>query len=141
MPARPPYIPPEPKKGTPYPGYDLGLPEKGPRSLGRLGRRVLGLAIDWLIAVIISAAFFHYGGLATLIVFAVVQIVFLITLGGTPGHLILRMRVTPLAGGRLGWWRPIVRTVLICIVIPAVIYDQDQRGLHDRAVGTILVRV
>jgi hypothetical protein len=31
--------------------------------------------------------------------------------------------------------------VLICLVIPAVIFDADQRGLHDRVRGTVLVRI
>mgnify|MGYP007095266205 CR=1 FL=1 len=33
-------------------------------------------------------------------------------------------------GGWVGLWRPIVRTALLCLVIPAVIWDADQRGLH-----------
>ena len=40
----------------------------------------------------------------------------------------------------MGLWRPIVRSVLLALVIPAVIWDADQRGLHDKAVGTVLVR-
>ncbi|ARC57024.1 hypothetical protein AS850_08040 [Frondihabitans sp. 762G35] len=133
-------FPPE-RRPTPWPGHDLGLPETGPRSMGRLGRRIGALAIDWALAVVISIAFFHYQSLATLAVFAVMQIVFLVTIGGSIGHLLTGMRVVPLLGGTIGVWRPIVRTLLVCIVIPAVIYDRDQRGLHDRAVGTILVRV
>ena len=41
-----------------------------------------------------------------------------------------RMRVQLVTGGWVGLWRPIVRTVLLCLVIPAVIWDADQRGLH-----------
>jgi hypothetical protein len=47
----------------------------------------------------------------------------------------------PLAGGYLGLWRPLVRTLLLCLGIPALIWDRDQRGLHDKAAGTVLVRV
>ena len=43
-------------------------------------------------------------------------------------------------GAWVGLWRPIVRTVLLVLVIPAVIWDADQRGLHDKAAGTVLVR-
>ena len=32
------------------------------------------------------------------------------------------------------------RTALLIVVIPAVIWDADQRGLHDKAAGTVLVR-
>jgi hypothetical protein len=35
----------------------------------------------------------------------------------------------------------VVRTVLLCLAIPALIWDADLRGLHDRAAGTMLVRV
>ncbi|WP_286343736.1 RDD family protein [Frondihabitans sucicola] len=138
--SAPPPLPAQPSK-SPWPGHDLGLPQEGPRSMGRFGRRIIALVIDWLLAVIISITFFHYNSFATLGVFAVMQIVFLITIGGSIGHIVVRLRLTPLSGGYIGVWRPIVRTVLLCLVIPAVIYDQDQRGLHDRAIGSILVRI
>lgn len=123
-----------------WPGGRLGLPDTGPRSVGRLGRRIGAIAIDWAIAVVISIAFFRYDSWATLTIFAVVQILFISLLSGSPGQLILGMRVVPLKTGWVGVWRPAVRTVLLCIVIPAVIWDKDQRGVHDRLAGTVLVR-
>ncbi len=72
----------------------------------------------------------------TLGLFAAEQFLFLVLLGGSIGHLLLRMRVVPLRGGYLGVWRPFVRTVLLCLFIPAVIWDADQRGLHDKIAGT-----
>lgn len=108
--------------------------------MARLGRRLIALAIDWGTAVVVSIAFFAYDGGATLAAFAVAQIVFLVTANASVGHLLLGMRVVPVAGGYLGLWRPIVRTILLCLVIPAVIFDRDQRGMHDRLVGTVLVR-
>ena len=133
-------MPSQTPKPQDWPGKRLGLPQSGPRSVGRLGRRLAALAIDWACAVLISVAFFSYDPLATLGVFAVVQIVFLLTAGGSPGHLLLGLRVVPVAGGYLGWWRPFARTILLCLLIPAVIWDRDQRGLHDRLIGSILVR-
>jgi uncharacterized RDD family membrane protein YckC len=123
-----------------WPGQRLGLPQAGPRSIGRLGRRIAALAIDWGAAVLLSIAFFSYDAIATLVIFAIVQVLFLMTLSGSPGHVLLGMRVVPAKGGRLGLWQPFVRTILLCLVIPAVIWDNDQRGLHDRACDTILVR-
>lgn len=123
-----------------WPGRSLGLPAEGARSVGRLGRRVGALAIDWGTAILISVAFFSYEAWATLAIFAIVQVVFLLTANASPGHLIAGLRLVPMAGGYLGWWRPIVRTLLLCLVIPAVIWDKDQRGMHDRLVGTVLVR-
>ena len=123
-----------------WPGKRLRLPESGARSIARPGRRLAAIAIDWASAVLISLAFFNYDPIATLAVFAVLQSVFLLTANGSVGHLVLGMRVVPMTGGYLGLWRPLVRTVLLCLVIPAVIWDADQRGMHDRLVGTILVR-
>ncbi|MCE7480820.1 MULTISPECIES: RDD family protein [Microbacterium] len=123
-----------------YPGERLGLPVSGTRTIARAGRRIGALVIDWAAAVIISIAFFQYDAIATLVVFAVVQIVFIPTIGGSPGHRILGMRLVMLGGGWVGLWRPIVRTLLLVLVIPAVIWDPDQRGLHDKAVGTVLIR-
>lgn len=124
-----------------WPGKRLGLPESGRRSIGRLGRRVAALAIDWGLSVLVSVAFFDYSPWATLDVFAITQIVFLATAGGSVGHLVMGLRVVPLSGGWIGIWRPVLRTVLICLVVPAVIWDKDQRGVHDRVAGTVVIRV
>ncbi|MFS0851998.1 RDD family protein [Microbacterium sp. 179-I 3D4 NHS] len=134
-----------------YPGERLGFPVSGPGSIGRPGRRIGALAIDYVAATLIATAFLGYdqfalpseAGLtqfAPMAVFAVLQILFIPTAGGSPGHRILGMRVVRLDGGWVGLWRPIVRTLLLVVVIPAVIWDQDQRGLHDKLVGTVLIR-
>jgi uncharacterized RDD family membrane protein YckC len=132
---------PEQDPSDSWPGKRLGLPESGRRSIGRLGRRAAALVIDWGLSVLVSVAFFDYSPWATLDVFAITQIVFLATAGGSVGHLVMGLRVVPLSGGWVGIWRPIVRTVLICLVIPAVIWDKDQRGVHDRVAGTALIRI
>lgn len=128
-----------------WPGKRLGLPEEGPRSIARLGRRILAILIDWGAALLISFAFFRTStgtdALVNLAVFAVMQILFLEVIGGTLGYLVTRMRLVPVAGGRLRWWQPIWRTVLLCVVIPAVIWDRDQRGVHDRWARTMIVRI
>jgi len=132
--------------GRTWPGRDLGLPEEGPRSIARIGRRIGALAIDWAISYALAWLAFHQkdlqvDGLIVLAVFAVLTILFELFFLGSPGHLLLRMRVLPVKGGRLAPWQPLVRTLALCLVIPAVISDEDQRGLHDRWAGTILVRV
>ena len=125
-----------------WPGKRLGLPAAGRRSIGRLGRRITGIAIDWALSLVITYGFFHRDpdGFIALGVFVVTQIVFLWVANGSIGHLIVGLRVVPLDPGYLGLWRPVVRTLLLAIVVPAVIYDRDQRGIHDRWAGTILVR-
>jgi len=63
------------------------------------------------------------------------------TVGTTLGMRLLGIGVRRLDGGRLGWLWVIVRTVMLLLVIPAVVYDRDQRGLHDKAAGAIAVRL
>jgi hypothetical protein len=132
---------PNPQESARYwPGKSLGLPESGPRSIGRLGRRVAAILIDWGVAT--GAGWLFLGGDAfgILAIFAVLQVVFIATLSGSIGHLVLGLRVVPLNPRWVGIVRPLARTVLLCLLIPAVIWDKDQRGVHDQLAGTLLVR-
>jgi len=127
-----------PKK---WPGESLGLPNTGPRSVARLGRRLGAIAIDWAVASIIAYSIFGEDArLEIPAIFAVLQIIFIATLSGSLGHLLLGLRLVPLVPRWIGVWRPAVRTILLVLVIPAVIWDADQRGLHDTVAGTVLVR-
>jgi uncharacterized RDD family membrane protein YckC len=127
-----------------WPGERLGLPDTGPGSVGRLGRRIAALAIDWAAAMLIALLFARYDSLVyswvTLGIFALMQILFIPTIGGSVGHRLVGMRVVPLVGGWVGPWRPVVRTLLLVIVLPALIWDSDQRGFHDKVAGTVLIR-
>ncbi len=123
-----------------WPGDRLGLPESGPRSVARPGRRIAALAIDFALAALLSAAFFQYNGVASTLIFAATQVLFITLVAGGIGHLLVGIRVVPISGGWIGWWRPVVRTLLLCAVIPPLIWDADQRGLHDKLAGTVLVR-
>lgn len=143
-------VPQTPAEST-YPGERLGLPPQGRRSVGRVGRRIAALVIDWVTATILATAFLGYSmyalpseaGLtqfAPLLVFVIVQVLFIPTIGGSPGHRLVGLRVVNVAGGWIGLWRPIVRSLLLVLVIPAVIWDADQRGLHDKIAGTVALR-
>jgi len=128
------------------PGQRFGLPDDGPRSVARFGRRLAAIAIDWAIAYGLSWLFFRGSDgtanpWATLAVFAVLTLLFELFFNASIGHLVLRMRVVPIRGGSLAPWRPLVRTLLLCLAIPPLIWDRDQRGLHDRLAGTVLVLV
>jgi len=114
--------------------------------VARFGRRLGAIAIDWAIAYGLSWLFFRANdGSAdpwiTLAAFAVLTLLFELFFNASIGHLALRMRVVPIRGGALAPWRPLVRTLLLCLAVPALIWDRDQRGLHDRVAGTVLVRV
>ncbi|MGN8245318.1 RDD family protein [Cellulomonas soli] len=142
-------------------GRRLGLPAEGPGSPARLGRRVIALGIDWAASLAVSAALFDGDPMATLGVFAVENLVLVGTLGHTLGHRLLGLRVrrvvlpapgaavpaqaSPVTGGTdplvaPGLVAAFVRTALLCLVVPAVVWDADGRGLHDRAAGTAIVR-
>lgn len=123
-----------------WPGRRLGLPQSGPRSVARFGRRLAALTVDWLPVYLVSYAFFDGNPWTTLGLFALVQLLFICLVNGSIGHLVLGMRVVPVTGGLIGFLRPLSRTILLCIVIPAAIWDRDQRGMHDRLSGTVLVR-
>lgn len=128
------------ERGLGYPGERLGLPEQGPGSVARVGRRLVAVILDWLGCLVISGAIFSGDPWATLGIFAAVQVLTVGTIGSSPGHAVLGLRLQRVSGGWAGPWPAFVRTVLLCLVVPAVVFDRDQRGLHDRAAGTVLLR-
>lgn len=138
-----------------WPGERLGLPDTGRGSVGRVGRRILALFLDWGIAALIVTFLFPVSlsqgettdsptsplfTLYTSLIFGLLQIVFIPTIGGSLGHRIFGMRVLAINGSWVGIWRPIVRTLLLLLVIPVLVWDSDQRGFHDKIAGTVLVR-
>lgn len=123
-----------------YPGARLGLPESGHGSIARAGRRILAICIDWGLCTLIAIAFFDYSPTAILAIFAVEQMVLVGTLGYSIGHRIMGLQVQRLDGGPAGLLAGVVRAVLLCLVIPVIIVDADHRGLHDKAMATVLIR-
>lgn len=128
-------------------GARLGLPATGPGSMATLGRRVVALLIDWLACLAICIGIFRMDypptGLVSLLPLAVlfVENVLLVgTLGTTLGHRVMGMAVQRLTGGPLGIVGAALRSLLLVLVIPAVIWDADGRGFHDRIAGSVLVR-
>jgi uncharacterized RDD family membrane protein YckC len=137
--------PRRPSSGDPgaYPGSRLGRPEDGPRSLAGFGRRVVALAIDWVICLFIAGGFLrgaHLGQFAPLLVLLVMNALLVGTAGATIGHRLLALRVETVDGGRPGPVKALVRSVLLCLAIPPLVWDADQRGLHDRFAGTLVAR-
>ncbi|MCX4633952.1 RDD family protein [Streptomyces sp. RPA4-5] len=129
-----------------YRGQQLGLPEEGPGSIARPGRRFAALFIDWALCLLIAYGLLS-GGKAqaasnwALVVFAVLSVLTVGTVGFTPGKRLLGLRVISEDGGRLSLLRVVLRTVLLVVVIPAVVWDQDGRGLHDRVTRAVQVRL
>ncbi|MFG2141313.1 RDD family protein [Streptomyces sp. NPDC048650] len=129
-----------------YRGERLGLPEQGSGSVARFGRRLAALFVDWALCMLIAYGLLS-GGRAqsasnwALAVFAVLSLLTVGTVGFTPGKRLLGLRVIAEDGGRLSLPRVLLRTVLLVVVIPAVVWDRDGRGLHDRLARAVQVRI
>lgn len=129
-----------------YRGEQLGLPEQGPGSIARPGRRLGALAIDWALCLLIAYGLLTHGykpgatGNWALLVFFVLGVLTVGTVGFTPGKRLLGLRIVSEGGGRLNPLRVLLRTALLCVAIPALIWDRDGRGSHDRLARTIEVR-
>ncbi len=129
-----------------YRGEQLGLPESGPGSIARPGRRLGALAVDWGLCTLIAYGLITDGyGQATgnwaLLVFFVLSVLTVGTLGFTPGKRLFGLRVLALRTGTVNPLRALLRTVLLCLALPALIWDRDGRGLHDRLARTVEVRI
>ena len=129
-----------------YRGEQLGLPEAGPGSIARPGRRIGALAVDCGLCLLIAYGLITQSYneaaqiLAPLIMFAL-MVLTVGSVGFTPGKRLFGLRVLALDTGRVSPWRAALRTVLLFLAIPALIWDRDGRGLHDRLAGTVEVRI
>lgn len=130
-----------------YPGQRFGLPERGIGSVARLGRRAIALMIDWIAAILVTHLAFPdlvYGsgdfGAATLGVFAAQVFSLSATTGASFGYKLAGIRLISVSPNRVTFLKVLVRTALLCLAVPALIWDRDGRGLHDKAVGTITMR-
>ena len=122
-----------------------GLPAL-PGEVGGLGRRFGALAIDWLVSTGIALLIVGSTGylsnaasLTTLMVFALEVALLTWLTSSSFGQRTLGLRVVRTDGSRLGLLRSVGRTLLVCLVIPAVVMDSQGRGLHDRAVGSVVI--
>ncbi|QKT07636.1 RDD family protein [Gordonia sp. X0973] len=142
-----------------YPGQDLGLPEHGPGSLASGWRRCCGLLLDWLMAY--ALAFLFVGNASTfeakinaaalpqLGIWFAIGVVSITLFGFTPGQFAAGLRVIRVDLGvdenarmraAVGIGRALVRQVLIVVIVPALINDNNGRALHDRITRTAVVR-
>ncbi|WP_034274905.1 RDD family protein [Haloechinothrix halophila] len=135
-----------------WPGEKFGLPESGPGSVAGGFRRFAAFAVDLIAASLITALFlrpdvgdvevmrsFNSAAILAWVVLTVPSAAFF---GFTPGMALLGIRVGRLDGANsVGLWRAAVRCVLTVLLIPAAVRNVDGRGWHDRATGTIVVRM
>lgn len=128
-----------------YRGERLGLPREGPGSVASVGRRVAAICVDWALCALIAYGLLAGGDVATannwtLAVFTLMSVLTVGTIGMTPGKRLLGLRVVHLSGQRLSFPRAALRSLLLSLAIPALVWDRDGRGLHDRAAGAVQVR-
>ncbi len=115
-----------------------------------MGRRLAALLVDCVLATLITSLFVHvqfarpdimqtlnYWSVLTWFVLTVAGTSFF---GVTPGMVLLRLRLARVDGRpTLPPWRAATRAVLVALIVPAVIWDADHRGLHDKATGTMVL--
>ncbi|WNG91076.1 RDD family protein [Mycobacterium sp. ITM-2016-00318] len=131
-----------------YPGQRLGLPQDGPKSLARMGRRIGALLVDWLIAYGLAALLMSFGWIslqilstAVLVIWLVIGAVSVRLFGFTPGQYALGLIVIPVDNRlHVGFGRALARGLLIALVVPPLFTDTDLRGIHDRLTNTAVVR-
>jgi uncharacterized RDD family membrane protein YckC len=131
----------------PYPGARLGIPADGPGSVASWTRRILALIVDWLASLLVAAVIVGDGvwgqgpaAWAPMGVFLVEATVLTALVGGSFGQLVLRLAVVRLDRKPVNVLQALARTALICLVVPPLVFNRDNRGLHDLAVGTITLR-
>ncbi|OHV03406.1 RDD family protein [Mycobacterium talmoniae] len=137
----------EPGPPTGYPGERLGLPEHGPGSLAPLGRRLLALLADWLLAYGLAGLGLAFGvvtptglPLAVLVVWLILGAVSVRLFSFTPGQLVCGLQVASVDQRGVGIGRAAVRGALIALVIPALFVNADGRGFQDQVTHTAVVR-
>lgn len=149
---KPPNLPPPPR---PVPrqrfrGEKLGLPAEGAGSIAPVGRRSLAFLIDILASGLVAALFVrrddlpgvagHLPGSWSLLALSVDYVVGMVLVGRTLGMYVTGLRIIRVdARVPVGPLRAAARTALLILLIPAVVVDQDFRGLQDRLTATAVI--
>jgi uncharacterized RDD family membrane protein YckC len=131
-------------------GEKLGLPQTGRGSLAPTGARLLAFLVDAFASGLVASLFVRGSGGSfadrlpgswSLIPFAIDYVIGTLVAGRTIGMYLTGLRLVrvgrPVAIDPL---RAVVRTAMLCLLVPAVIFDRDGRGLHDRLTDTAVVR-
>jgi uncharacterized RDD family membrane protein YckC len=109
----------------------------------RLGAFIIDSIVADLLAIIVNGGY-HVGGrqnLSTYLAFLLIEIVFVTLAGQTPGMRVAGfavVREADLGRPRLQW--VLLRTLLLAVIVPALIVNDEGRAMHDRAAGLRMVR-
>lgn len=119
-----------------------GLPNLLPEA--SLGRRLLALVIDWtmcrLIAGLLSPNVIPENNFSTLIIFFIEVCLFTIAFGASAGQRFMAIKVVTFPDQkRVKMGKIVLRTLLICLVLPAI-FTKNGRPLHDHFANSQTVR-
>ena len=112
-------------------------------------RRLGALVVDWIACVLVTILLLgpaRYGqdstsGLIVLAVYFVEASLGTAFTGGSFGQMLLGIRVLRIDGRPLSLLAAAVRTFLVCLVVPPLIFKPESgRGLHDLATGSATYR-
>jgi uncharacterized RDD family membrane protein YckC len=113
------------------------------------GRRILALLVDYaacwgVMLLIYGRDWFGNGTLPSVylnLLFVGESAVLMALSGGSFGQLATRLRVVRSDGsGRpLSLMMALLRQLLICLVIPPLVFRPDGRGLHDMIAGSVTI--
>lgn len=109
--------------------------------------RLLALLIDWALANLVALMLAGTGvwsaatgrGWLPLVAWYLLTSLATGLTGASIGQWAVRLRVLRLDRRPVGLLRGFTRTALIALVLPAIVSVGDGRGLHDLAVGTVVV--
>jgi len=115
-------------------------------------RRLGALLIDWIVAALsaVTLAGVSYppapldkdpSETFIIIGFFVVEVGLLSgLLGRSIGKRVLGLKLENPEGRAIGVPRAVLRTLLLCLVLPAIVMTDDKRGIHDLVAGSRVVR-
>ena len=110
------------------------------------GRRMVGVLIDWLMSYAIAIGFFvEFGepsmGAAVFLIFTVQYLIFTVLGGLTPGHRIMGLKIVRFSDGGIPTpIQALIRTGLLILIVTAITFDQNGRGINERLSNTVLVK-
>ena len=131
-------------------GARIGLPQSGSGSLTTAGPRLGAFVVDAIASTLVASLFVRGRGSTfvdklpgswSLVPLAVDYLVGILLAGRTIGMYLFGLRLIRVdRTAAVDPGRVVIRTVLLFLLVPAVIFDRDGRGLHDRLTDTAVVR-
>lgn len=130
------------------------MPSSAPPAVSQTAswaQRVLALLVDWVASTLVVIAFVGIDGWSeqrfsefyVLGVFVLESALLTALVGGSFGKMATRLRVVRMdaPGHPVDLLRALMRSAMVALVIPPLVFRTDGRGLHDMAAGTCTVRL